>query len=182
MPKAKKKRQQPQPTPQQSSTRVKPWVRWVAMGIIFALGMSLLAGALSAQAATIPHANQSSTISESVLASSVTPIKTQDETTCLLDNDGDGVANPDDPDVDGDGTINGEDTDIDGDGVVNQKDGDPVATNCNDSASPPLVGVAYTAGEPVYDWKPVLTFSLLGVALIGVSVALIFRRKPKPQD
>ena len=182
MPKAKKKRPQTSATPQQRSTRVKPWVRWVAMGIIFALGMSLLAGALSAKAATIPSTSQSATVEESVLAASQQPIKTQDEATCLLDNDGDGVANPDDPDVDGDGTINGEDSDIDGDGLLNQKDGDPVATNCDDAAAPPLVGVAYTAGDPVYDWKPVLTFSLLGISLIAVSVALIFRRKPKPQD
>lgn len=177
MAKAKKTRKNIPAAPQQSTSQVKPWVRWVAMGIVFALGVSLLAGALSTH--TKPAPGTPNSVATIVMASnSASQVRTQDESVCLLDSDGDGIANPDDPDVDGDGIINGEDSDIDGDGILNQKDGDPVSTNCNDADAPPLVGVAFTAGEPVYDWKPVLTFSIFGIALIGVSVALIFRRKP----
>lgn len=144
------------------------------MGIVFALGISLLAGALSAKAET--STNQGS-VASSIIA---TQRLSGSDVNCLLDSDGDGVANPSDSDVDGDGNVNGEDADIDGDGVLNQKDGDPVATNCNDDAAPPIVGIAATLGEPIYDWRPVVTFALLGASLLGVAIALIFKR-PKSQ-
>ncbi len=42
----------------------------------------------------------------------------------ILDNDGDGIPNKDDPDIDGDGVPNGSDPDVDGDGIPNSRDPD----------------------------------------------------------
>lgn len=155
------------------------------MAIVFALGISLLAGALTAQAASghLDSSHFSTVAAGSVESDSVRSISIEPatETTCLLDNDSDGVANPDDPDVDGDGAVNGEDNDIDGDGVVNANDGDPVATNCDDSAAPPILAAIPPAQNPNYEWQLVTTFSLLGASLLGIAVALIFRRKPKTE-
>lgn len=174
MPKTKKSKKRTAPIEPQSTSRVKPWVRWMAMAIVFALGVSLLAGALTAQAASAsePVKNLSS-LSTNVAADRLN----ENDSTCLLDNDSDGVANPDDPDVDGDGIVNGEDSDIDGDGLDNSQDGDPVATNCDDAGTPPLLGTTYTAGEEAFDWPTVITYSLLGAAVLGIAAALVLRRK-----
>ncbi len=178
MPKNKKTKRSAKPTESASSTRVKPWVRWVAMAIVFALGISVLAGALSAQAGPISNRTNSGLVSAVETADQLTSA----ETDCLLDNDSDGVANPDDPDVDGDGIVNGEDSDIDGDSIDNSQDGDPVATNCNDDAGPPLIGTTYTAGEDPFDWTPVVFFSAIGGLVAGIAVFLILRRKKKSTE
>ena len=143
------------------------------MAIVFALGISLLAGALTAQAASASEPGNFSTFSTTVVSDRMA----ENESNCLLDNDSDGVANPDDPDVDGDGIVNGEDSDIDGDAIDNSQDGDPVATNCDDAGTPPLLGTTYTAGEEPFDWTTVITYSLLGASVLGISAALILRRK-----
>lgn len=178
MPKNRKTKRSARPTESASSTRVKPWVRWVAMAIVFALGISVLAGALTAQAEPLAHKSDTGLISALAVADEFAT----GEANCLLDNDSDGVANPDDPDVDGDGIVNGEDSDIDGDSIDNSKDGDPVATNCNDDAGPPLLGTTYTAGEDPFDWTPVVFFSAIGGLVAGIAVFLILRRKKKSTE
>lgn len=47
----------------------------------------------------------------------------------VVDTDGDGIENNQDPEIDGDGLVNGEDDDIDGDGIENFDDVDPIGTN-----------------------------------------------------
>ena len=113
-----------------STMKVKPWVRWIAIGIILALASSVLAGAITSAPAQAVESSASPSVEE------IMPIA---EVSCLLDNDNDGVANPDDPDIDGDGAVNGEDDDIDGDKILNGEDGDPAATNCGKNAPPPVI-------------------------------------------
>jgi hypothetical protein len=187
MPKSKRKpvRSQ-QAAAQTSSTQsVKTWVKWVALGIVAALGVSIIAGAITA---TPAHASTSSAFSETSTDSNgdpstnPTPDPTEMPTlysvdeattgTCLLDTDNDGIANPDDPDIDGDGIINGEDPDIDGDGIPNAQDGDPAATNCNSDAPPPIMAYSSTPA-PTGDSASLGLWVTFGSAFAVIAVVVI---------
>lgn len=154
-----------------STSSVKPWVRWIAIGIILALATSVLAGAITATPAQAVESSASPLIEE------IMPIS---EASCLLDNDIDGVPNPEDTDIDGDGTVNGEDDDIDGDGITNFEDGDPAATNCNDDAEPPLmVQTSILSGA---DDGVVVTLGIAFALLALVVVTLLARRSKKAKN
>jgi hypothetical protein len=150
---------------QTSSTQpVKTWVKWVALGIVAALGVSIIAGAITA---TPAQASTTAAYGETG--------------TCLLDTDNDGIANPDDPDIDGDGIINGEDSDIDGDGIDNSQDGDPAATNCNSDAPPPIM--AYSTAPVSTEDKATLglwvTFGSAFAVIALLVIVLVSRRTKK---
>ena len=164
MPKRKPRRPvRQQPVESGSQTMpVKPWVRWVAIGIVAALVMSLLASL----AATPAHA-------------AIFHSTTIDSSNCVVDTDNDGIANAKDPDIDGDGVINANDNDIDGDGIDNAHDGDPAATNCNDDAAPPLIGKALVPNEFV--WQAAAALGIPVVVIVGVAVTVVARRK-KPKE
>lgn len=89
-----------------------------------ALVMSLLAGALSFAPTTPAGAAESQSVQIML------------ETPKLIDTDGDGIPNNEDPDIDGDGIVNGLDEDIDGDGAANLSDGDPAETNGFEGPNP----------------------------------------------
>jgi hypothetical protein len=154
-----------------ATMNVKPWVRWLAIGIILALATSVLAGAITAAPAQAAESSASPSVEE------IMPIA---ETNCLLDNDGDGVANPDDTDIDGDGTVNGDDEDIDGDGITNFEDGDPAATNCNDDAEPPLM--VKTGLLPPGDDGTFVTLGIAFALLALVVITLLARRQKKEKN
>ena len=173
MPKRKRKisRALPEVRSESATMNVKPWVRWLAIGIILALATSVLAGAITAAPAQAAESSASPSVEE------IMPIS---EATCLLDNDNDGVPNPNDPDIDGDGTVNGEDDDIDGDGITNFKDGDPAATNCNDDAEPPLM--AQTPILSNADDGMLVTLGIAFALLALVVVTLLARRSKKAKN
>jgi len=187
MPKSKRKPLRAQQTAAKvSSTQdVKPWVKWVALVIVAILGVSVIAGALTA---TPAHAE---TLSVSEIPTDPAPDVTEAPTlysvdgpspeTCLLDTDNDGIANPDDPDIDGDGIINGEDSDIDGDGIDNSQDGDPAATNCNSDAPPPIM--AYSTAPVSTEDKATLglwvTFGSAFAVIALLVIVLVSRRTKK---
>lgn len=152
-----------------STMKVKPWVRWIAIGIILALASSVLAGAITSAPAQAVESSTSPSVEE------IMPLA---EASCLLDNDNDGVANPDDPDIDGDGAVNGEDDDIDGDGITNFEDGDPAATNCNDDGVPPLM--VQTSVIPNTD-DGVLVILGIAFALLALVVITLLARRPKKE-
>lgn len=154
-----------------STMNVKPWVRWLAIGIILALATSVLAGAITAAPAQAAESSASPSVEE------IMPIS---EATCLLDNDTDGVPNPDDPDIDGDGMVNGEDEDIDGDGITNFEDGDPAATNCNDNAEPPLMVKTSTLSDT--EDGMLVTLGIAFALLAVVVVTLLARRSKKAKN
>jgi hypothetical protein len=100
-------------------------IRIGAIVIVLALLLSLLAGAFSitpSQAAD--------------LGTNPKSVQVQQETAEIVDTDGDGIENNEDPDVDGDGIVNGNDSDIDGDGIENFDDADPIDTTDIDSKAP----------------------------------------------
>jgi hypothetical protein len=105
------------------SKPVKPWVRWSAIIVIFALLVSIMLAAISSAPA------KAATIAPSASPSVCKPI----------DTDHDGIPNNQDSDIDGDGIVNGKDPDIDGDGIPNAQDTDPAATNCEQSTTPPAL-------------------------------------------
>lgn len=98
---------------------VKPWVRWSAIIVIFALLFSIMLAAMT-----------------SAPSSAATP-STSPSVCKPIDTDGDGISNNNDSDIDGDGIVNGKDDDIDGDGILNATDTDPAATNCEQSTTVP---------------------------------------------
>lgn len=173
MPKRKRKVSRAMSDDRAESTtmNVKPWVRWLAIGIILALATSLLAGAITAAPVQAAESSASPSVEE------IMPIA---ETTCLLDNDNDGVANPDDPDIDGDGNVNGDDEDIDGDGITNFEDGDPAATNCNDDGVPPLM--VQTGLLPPGDDGTFVTLGIAFALLALVVITLLARRQKKEKN
>jgi hypothetical protein len=210
MPKSKRKplRAQQAAVAISSTQNVKPWVKWVALAIVAALGISVIAGALTA---TPAHASTRALLSET--ATNPAPEATDEPTlysvedpatdptldpdpaateepmllsvddpspgTCLLDTDNDGIANPDDADIDGDGIINGEDEDIDGDGIVNSEDGDPASTNCYDSKPPVMAYSTAIAPDDSGAWGIYVTFGI-GFAVVAVVViTLVSKRKKK---
>lgn len=147
MPKKKSQRNSREVVVQPART-VKPWVRWSAIIVIFALLLSIMLAAIT-----------------SAPSSAATPTATA--TICKpIDTDGDGIKNNNDADIDGDNIVNGRDEDIDGDGVVNGSDNDPAATNCEQSTTPPALNEELTVdGTPknsgiAWQW-------IIGVLAIG---------------
>ena len=135
-------------------------VRLVAIGIIAALLLSLLAGALSFTPSAPASANS---------------VQIQKADSELVDTDSDGVENNQDPDVDGDGIVNGEDPDIDGDGIENFDDADPIDTTDVDSNAPEKPIRPAGATSPI---AQSLAWIGLGVAAVSIGLdALYLLRK-----
>jgi hypothetical protein len=99
-----------------------------AIVLVLVLLLSLLAGAFSVAPAQAANVGQIAPVAKTVQISAATSE--------VVDTDGDGIENNQDPDVDGDGVVNGEDPDIDGDGIENFEDADPVDTTDVDSNAP----------------------------------------------
>lgn len=111
---------------------VKPWVRWSAIIVIFALLFSIMLAALTSSPSSAATPSASPTICEPI------------------DTDNDGIQNNNDSDIDGDKIVNGRDDDIDGDGILNGADTDPAATNCEMSTTVPDLNEELTVdGKPV---------------------------------
>ena len=142
-------------------------IRLVAISIIAALLLSLLAGALS----FTPTAPASATGVESV------QIHASDLE--LVDTDGDGLENNQDPDVDGDGIVNGEDSDIDGDGIENFDDADPIDTTDVDSNAPQKPIRPAGAGDTFVQSTAWIWISLSLVAASVISASLLAKRRKK---
>ncbi len=111
-----------------SQIRREKIIRAGAIVIVLALLLSLLAGAFSVAPSRAAMSNKNLSFSKSVQIMQVTSE--------IVDTDGDGIENNEDPDVDGDGLVNGEDSDIDGDGIENFEDADPIDTTDIDSNAP----------------------------------------------
>ena len=185
MPKSKRKppRAQKAAAKVSSTQNVKPWVKWVALAIVAALGVSIIAGAITAtpaHAATAAVLSEAGNGSGNVSDPSVSPASDSGETptlysvddptpgTCLLDTDNDGIANPDD-------------SDIDGDGIVNSQDGDPAATNCYDSKPPIMANSSAPNGatSSTATWGYLVTFGSAFAIVAVVVITLVSKRKKK---
>lgn len=142
-------------------------IRLVAISIIAALLLSLLAGALSFTPA--PPASAAETKSVHILSADQE----------LVDTDGDGIENNQDPDVDGDGIINGEDPDIDGDGIENFDDADPIDTTDVDSNAPQKPIRPAGAGVTFVQSTVWIWISLSLVAASVISASLLAKRRKK---
>ena len=136
----------------------------VAITIILALILSLLVGALSITPAPPASAN-------------TVQILTADQE--LVDTDGDGIENNQDPDVDGDGIVNGEDPDIDGDGIENFDDADPIDTTDVDSNAPEKPIRPVGAGDPAAQSLAWLLTGSITMVLAAVSAWLLAKRRKK---
>lgn len=163
--------------------------RIVAIGIILALIMSLLVGALSV--APVPPAAASPSAGAAALASTNLRAGAQGNPAAansvqvltadpkVVDTDGDGIENNEDSDVDGDGILNGEDPDIDGDGIENFDDADPIDTTDVDSNAPekpirPVGAVDEFVQSTAWIW---VSISLLAASVI--SGWLLAKRRKK---
>jgi len=153
-----------------SQTRRERIIRVGAIVLVLALLLSLLAGAFSvapAQAATI---GKSVELNESVQIYEVTSE--------IVDTDGDGTENNQDPDVDGDGLVNGQDSDIDGDGIENFDDADPIDTTDIDSKAPGKPSRPEVLGDILPGDSSLLWMSLpIGAAALISAWILAKRRK-----
>ena len=138
---------------------VKPWVRWSAIIVIFALLFSIMLAAMTSTPA--------GAVSES--PSVCAPI----------DSDGDGIINNNDSDIDGDNIVNGKDDDIDGDAIMNSGDTDPAATNCEQSSTPPKLNenlnVDGTAKPVGFAWQ--WAIGLLAIGFGYLTLRQVRRRK-----
>lgn len=137
-------------------------VKTGAIVIVLALLLSLLAGALSVTPA------QASNVSDREKSVQILHVDQE-----IVDTDGDGIENNQDPDVDGDGIVNGEDSDIDGDGIENFNDADPINTTNIDSNGPqkPLKPSGALDNE-----AQSFTWILIGSIPAAVSAFIIFFR------
>lgn len=155
MPK-KKSKSKVRSNPIEQTTTTKPWVRWAAIIVVFALLLSVMLVALT---------------------TSPSGAATPSPTLCQpIDSDNDGIINNNDPDIDGDGVVNGKDDDIDGDGVVNSQDNDPAATNCEKSTTPPKINTELTTDGT----KKVDEFSwqwIIGLLAIGFGYLTLRRAR-----
>ena len=142
-------------------------IRLVAISIIAALLLSLLAGALS----FTPSPPASAAETKSVHISSA------DQE--LVDTDGDGLENNQDPDVDGDGIVNGDDPDIDGDGIENFDDADPIDTTDVDSNAPQKPIRPAGGGDTFVQSTAWIWISLSLVAASVISTSLLAKRRKK---
>jgi hypothetical protein len=144
-----------------------------AIVLVLALLLSLLAGAFGvAPAQAAPNKNHGE-FYESV--------QIQEVTSEIVDTDGDGIENNEDPDVDGDGLVNGEDSDIDGDGIENFDDADPIDTTDIDSKAPekpsrPEVLGDILTGESSWFW----TLTPIGLVALISLILLAKRRNKRP--
>ena len=136
--------------------------RAVAIGIILALIISLLVGALSVSP-TAPAAANS--------------VQVQNADSELVDTDGDGIENNQDPDVDGDGIVNGEDPDIDGDGIENFDDADPIDTTDVDSNAPEKPIRPAGATSPIAQSLVWVMAVVLAAAVALISFRLLRKRR-----
>lgn len=137
--------------------------RWVAIGIILAMVMSLLVGALSVSPSTPASANS---------------VQIQNADSEIVDTDSDGIENNQDPDVDGDGIVNGEDPDIDGDGIENFDDADPIDTTDVDSNAPEKPIRPAGATSPIA-LSAVWLFSALAALAMGLVALKLLRNRRK---
>jgi hypothetical protein len=138
-----------------------------AIVIVLALLLSLLAGAFSVAPAQAAETSNFAGFSKSVQIAQVTSE--------IVDTDGDGIENNEDPDVDGDGLVNGEDSDIDGDGIENFEDADPIDTTDIDSKSPEKPSRPGTAGD-ILTGESSWFWTLAPIGLIAV-ISLILLAK-----
>lgn len=142
-------------------------IRLVAISIIAALLLSLLAGALSFTPTPPASANEAKSVQ----------IHSADQE--LVDTDGDGIENNQDPDVDGDGIINGEDPDIDGDGIENFDDADPIDTTDVDSNAPQKPIRPAGAGDQFAQSTAWIWIGLSTLAATAFSLWLLGKRRKK---
>ena len=146
-------------------------IRMGAIVLVLALLLSLLAGAFSvapAQATTIKKFGE---LNKSV--------QIQEVTSEIVDTDGDGIENNEDPDVDGDGLVNGEDSDIDGDGIENFDDADPIDTTDIDSKAPEKPSRPEVLGYILPGDSSLLWMSLpIGAAAL-ISAWILAKRREK---
>ena len=148
-------------------------IRIGAIVLVLALLLSLLAGAFSvapAQATTINKFGEFYKF-----------VQIQEVTSEIVDTDGDGIENNEDPDVDGDGLVNGEDSDIDGDGIENFEDADPIDTTDIDSKAPekpsrPEVLGDILTGQSSWFW----TLTPIGLVALISLILLAKRRNKRP--
>lgn len=145
-------------------------IRTASIVIVLALLLSLLAGAFSitpSQAAQPAKSVQITQADDSPLGD-------------IVDTDGDGIVNNQDPDVDGDGIVNGKDSDIDGDGIENFDDADPIDTTNIDSNAPEKpdrpAGVGDIAQQPTTWFVGV---PVAGLILLIYALVLAKRRKKR---
>lgn len=164
MPK-KKSQRKPAAQVQSAPAKVKPWIRWSAIIVIFALLFSIMLATISSAPAG---------------AATATPTPLVTLTECpAIDTDADGIPNTADSDIDGDGIVNGLDEDIDGDGIANANDNDATSTNCGQSTTPPKLNEEL---NPDGTEKP-FTFSwqwAVGILAIGfgyLTLRQVRRRK-----
>jgi len=145
-------------------------IRMGAIVLVLALLLSLLAGAFSIAPA------QASTFTK--LKEFDKSVHIQEVTSEIVDTDGDGTENNQDPDVDGDGLVNGEDSDIDGDGIENFDDADPIDTTDIDSKAPEKPSRPDVLGDILPGGSSLLWMSLpIGAAALISAWILAKRRK-----
>ena len=146
-------------------------IRMGAIVLVLALLLSLLAGAFSvapAQAASIKNFGE---VNKSV--------HIQQVTSEIVDTDGDGIENNEDPDVDGDGLVNGEDSDIDGDGIENFDDADPIDTTDIDSKAPEKPSRPEGTGDILSSGSSWIWISLPVALVTLISLILLGKRRKK---
>lgn len=145
-------------------------IRIGAIVIVLALLLSLLAGAFS--------------ITPSQAADLVTnpkSVQIQQVSSEIVDTDGDGIENNEDPDVDGDGIVNGNDLDIDGDGIENFDDADPIDTTDIDSKAPQKPDRPRVPGDIIAEESGLLWLAFpVGIATLTSLWILAKRRKNRP--
>ena len=145
-------------------------IRMGAIVLVLALLLSLLAGAFSVAPAQAAKFTKLSELNKSV--------QIQEVTSEIVDTDGDGIENNEDPDVDGDGLVNGEDSDIDGDGIENFEDADPIDTTDIDSKAPEKPSRPEVLGDILPGDSSLLWMSLpIGAAALISAWILAKRRK-----
>lgn len=153
--------------PKRKLTTREKTIKTGAILIVVALVMSLLAGALSFAPTTPAGAAESQSV------------QIMQEIPKLIDTDGDGTANNEDPDVDGDGIVNGLDEDIDGDGIENFEDADPIEVLGIDSSGPVKPIRPAGSEDPAFGTSSCIWVSASAalLALIGALVLARIRRK-----
>ena len=142
-----------------------------AIVIVLALLLSLLAGAFSVAPAQAAIFGKTLEISQSVQIHQVTSE--------IVDTDGDGIENNEDPDVDGDGIVNGEDTDIDGDGIENFEDADPIDTTDIDSKAPEKPSRPDAPGDILGGGTNWLWLAFPAATLAGLFAWILGKRRKK---
>ncbi len=154
-----------------SQIRREKIIRAGAIVIVLALLLSLLAGAFSVAPAQAALASKDAGFSKSVQIMHVTSE--------IVDTDGDGIENNEDPDVDGDGLVNGEDSDIDGDGIENFEDADPIDTTDIDSNAPEKPSRPETTGDILIGGSSWIWITIPSALVILILLILLGKRRKK---